>query len=497
MKMPTTSTSTAVDNEASAKGNSVPSMKRMPTSTSSSSAFVNFSSYSEPEAPKKGIDNSSFEDASSSGISLKEGLGKNKENKQVVTPDKQCANQQGTRRVVTQDHGHSVETVASTTFSDDDEQGFSEKKSNSRRRKSSDLKENQQGEQDHDSPCTPLKKVRLCKNEEIDGKNKKQEVSALGSRPSLGRRGDPRMHKAVAARLISPELTAFQALVIGGFRFPECPDEESTKFVQGSIYDTDKVLLSQRKNQLCRRLRQIRRRNEKREAKEQESGPYFQDTNQFLGGHLEPFIHKDIMNVNAPVDSYASEVAYTGSTSNNNNLPFLAHVSTPPGTAHQLVPVPEFCFSLPNQQVNAYQQQQRMQLLKDLNLQEQKRLCFSNSAAVQQPFSYNGFEPSLNGSAFRPFNMNFTPVLGSSSPAASEQKFDCANDILLKYPRYRQSIMDHALASFPLPPSFCNQQQEDLKRRALISAGFSETQIDESLLGAIDSLLGRNNSLPR
>lgn len=71
-----------------------------------------------------------------------------------------------------------------------------------------------------------------------------------------GRRGDPRMHRAVTARLAKPDLTLLQALLIGGFKFPDLKDGvKKHARPQSPIYDTDNILLSQRKNQLSRRLR--------------------------------------------------------------------------------------------------------------------------------------------------------------------------------------------------------------------------------------------------
>ena len=63
------------------------------------------------------------------------------------------------------------------------------------------------------------------------------------------------MHRAVAARLASPEISLFEALRIGGFEYPA--DEDA------SVVDIEKVTLGQRKNQLSRRLRL---------AKKQQSG---------------------------------------------------------------------------------------------------------------------------------------------------------------------------------------------------------------------------------
>lgn len=72
----------------------------------------------------------------------------------------------------------------------------------------------------------------------------------------LGRKGDPRMHRAVAARLASPDMTLLQALRAGGFEFPDCDEKGGN--LDGTICDADKVQLCQRKNQLSRRLRLAR-----------------------------------------------------------------------------------------------------------------------------------------------------------------------------------------------------------------------------------------------
>ena len=62
-----------------------------------------------------------------------------------------------------------------------------------------------------------------------------------------GRRGDPRMHKAVAARIADPDLTLYEALKAGGFLYPT--DDDS------GCVDSEQVSLGQRKNQLSRRIR--------------------------------------------------------------------------------------------------------------------------------------------------------------------------------------------------------------------------------------------------
>jgi hypothetical protein len=69
----------------------------------------------------------------------------------------------------------------------------------------------------------------------------------------LGRKGDPRMHRAVAARLANPALSLFEALRLGGFDYPTNDD--------ASVVDSEKVTLGQRKNQLSRRLRLARKQD--------------------------------------------------------------------------------------------------------------------------------------------------------------------------------------------------------------------------------------------
>ena len=75
-----------------------------------------------------------------------------------------------------------------------------------------------------------------------------------------GRHGDNRMHRAVAARLLKPDLSLLQALIEGGFVFPEVSSDAECKSDR-NIYDSDGVLLCQRKNQLSRRLRLAKKRH--------------------------------------------------------------------------------------------------------------------------------------------------------------------------------------------------------------------------------------------
>lgn len=99
-----------------------------------------------------------------------------------------------------------------------------------------------------------------------------QKLMLVENKKNHGRRGDPRMNTAVAKKIENPNLTLFQALTEGGFEFP-CEEHNSTG--NGPVYDSNRVLLSQRKNQLSRRLRLLSRKiNRMIELREQQkNGP--------------------------------------------------------------------------------------------------------------------------------------------------------------------------------------------------------------------------------
>uniref|UniRef100_A0A7S4RHU1 Uncharacterized protein n=1 Tax=Ditylum brightwellii TaxID=49249 RepID=A0A7S4RHU1_9STRA len=76
---------------------------------------------------------------------------------------------------------------------------------------------------------------------------------------AFGRRGDPRMHRAVAARQINPNMTLLDSLLNGGFEFPNLNEIFQS---DRALLDTDGVSLFQRKNQLMRRLRMLKVKEE-------------------------------------------------------------------------------------------------------------------------------------------------------------------------------------------------------------------------------------------
>eukprot|EP00566_Odontella_aurita_P004563 CAMPEP_0113526336 /NCGR_PEP_ID=MMETSP0015_2-20120614/681_1 /TAXON_ID=2838 /ORGANISM="Odontella" /LENGTH=777 /DNA_ID=CAMNT_0000424643 /DNA_START=28 /DNA_END=2361 /DNA_ORIENTATION=+ /assembly_acc=CAM_ASM_000160 len=75
--------------------------------------------------------------------------------------------------------------------------------------------------------------------------------SAPRRRSKSKRCRDPRMERAVDTRVADPQMSLFGALVSGGFDFPSRP----TGLTDRTFHDREGVSLHQRKNQLCRRLR--------------------------------------------------------------------------------------------------------------------------------------------------------------------------------------------------------------------------------------------------
>jgi hypothetical protein len=69
-----------------------------------------------------------------------------------------------------------------------------------------------------------------------------------------GRKGDPRMHRAVQARLANPTMSLLEALQRGGFDY-------DVKANDANSVDSENVTLGQRKNQLSRRLRLATKQN--------------------------------------------------------------------------------------------------------------------------------------------------------------------------------------------------------------------------------------------
>ena len=72
-----------------------------------------------------------------------------------------------------------------------------------------------------------------------------------------GRKSDPRMDYAVQAKLDDPSLPLLDALRQGGFIFPALDDASTPQY---TVVDSDNVKITQRKNQLLRRIRTAKKK---------------------------------------------------------------------------------------------------------------------------------------------------------------------------------------------------------------------------------------------
>mmetsp|Transcript_16208 Transcript_16208/g.18776 ORF Transcript_16208/g.18776 Transcript_16208/m.18776 type:complete len:356 (-) Transcript_16208:309-1376(-) len=112
-----------------------------------------------------------------------------------------------------------------------------------------DLKDAESDENKH-------KEDRIDSNDEDEAEE--GGLNKGGKSNSVGRRGDPRMNRAVAARMANPELSLLEALTMGGFKFPDGTEGDGKS--DRNVYDHENVLLCQRKNQLSRRIRLTKKR---------------------------------------------------------------------------------------------------------------------------------------------------------------------------------------------------------------------------------------------
>jgi hypothetical protein len=75
---------------------------------------------------------------------------------------------------------------------------------------------------------------------------------------TAGRKSDPRMDAAVEAKINDPDLSLVDALRQGGFVFPDIDDTNAPQY---TVVDSDNVKITQRKNQLLRRLRSMKKKS--------------------------------------------------------------------------------------------------------------------------------------------------------------------------------------------------------------------------------------------
>ncbi len=75
----------------------------------------------------------------------------------------------------------------------------------------------------------------------------------------LGSQGDPRMNRAVQLRMNDPKLPLIDALIAGGFVFPDINNPEGKR---SECKDADGVTVHQRRNQLIRRIRHAKKKEQ-------------------------------------------------------------------------------------------------------------------------------------------------------------------------------------------------------------------------------------------
>ena len=109
-------------------------------------------------------------------------------------------------------------------------------------------------------------------NESMDAENRQRQEDAceiLGKKD--GFLGDPRMRRALAAKILNPNLSLRQALQANGFVFPSITSSTTTP-CSTTVYDTDNISLAQRKNQLLRRIRAFKASKNKSVRQNRASG---------------------------------------------------------------------------------------------------------------------------------------------------------------------------------------------------------------------------------
>ncbi len=334
---------------------------------------------------------------------------------------------------------------------------------NCKKRKYSNIKKEEKEEDDHDKKKKDLtlgpNKIEM-KNEAAEMSNENNTAMTTTkvtikrqSGSFLGRRGDPRMHRAVAARLARPELSLFQALVIGGFKFPNHINEVSVKYSNEPVYDSDSILLSQRKNQLSRRLRHIRQRRQKKEDSQNAQPTNFQGLRQMLLTDQSP----------------------VGIDSNNFSV-----FGTHRGLLQEDVPNQNHSL-LQNRHVRnpVQEQQQLIQLLRTRDIANQHLLMqeqLSLYTSLDQPsrlIPNNATDPLFHSNAGRFLANNLVPMSVTSS--------GMTHQVSSPVPIGNSQDFTH-ISRMESAVSWYENQKNELKRRALVAAGFRENEIDELLL---------------
>jgi len=106
---------------------------------------------------------------------------------------------------------------------------------------------------------SPLHSV-ITKPQAQQKKTVKKKLSRSAKHP--GRTGDQRMNKAVQAKLNDSDISLIDALLSGGFVFPDLDKEDKTTKT-ADVKDLEGISIYQRRNQLLRRLRLVKEKEKK------------------------------------------------------------------------------------------------------------------------------------------------------------------------------------------------------------------------------------------
>jgi len=112
--------------------------------------------------------------------------------------------------------------------------------------------------------CRRLRDMRNCEGDKATGTDRARRASVskpVAKPPKISHKqavrvvGDHRMTRALEAKVACPGMSLLDALIAGGFNYPASRQKGEN---DRTIMDDEGVMLLQRKNQLCRRLRERR-----------------------------------------------------------------------------------------------------------------------------------------------------------------------------------------------------------------------------------------------
>jgi len=152
----------------------------------------------------------------------------------------------------------------------------------------------------------------MCAPERTKKKRKDKKQKTNNRKGRSGRKSDPRMLRAVEIRLAEPDIPLQEALTRGGFQFRRRED-----FLGGGtdkdLIDNDGIALSQRKNNLCRRLRVEKEKRKEEEAGVEDDKDYNDDSDS--GDDLQECTECEASGVNGTSDDMSGMSGFSSGLS--------------------------------------------------------------------------------------------------------------------------------------------------------------------------------------